>query len=320
MQMVQEPDGQPIYNIKAVAEATGLPAATLRAWERRYGALAPSRTESGYRLYSARDIATLRWLKARVDEGLSISQAINLLSHRRRPELPQLVERRTEAARGPAEVRDLLVRSLLQFDEPQADQLLSEAFAIYGLEMVSEYVIAPVMVMIGDLWHERKTTTAAEHFATSFLRRKLDAIINAAPHGGSGSLVVLGCAPHDWHEIGVLLIHLMLRRRGLNTIYLGQNVPVDQFVDEMVRLRPAMVIMAATTEETVAGLIDMARAVEQMPAPRPIFAFGGGVFNKRPELRERVPGIFLGESTRSAVGYILELVSGTASLKRLSVG
>ena len=76
----QEPDSQPIYNIKAVVEATGLPAATLRAWERRYGALMPSRTESGYRLYSESDIATLRWLKARIGEGLSISQALTLLS------------------------------------------------------------------------------------------------------------------------------------------------------------------------------------------------------------------------------------------------
>ena len=105
----QEPDNRPIYNIKAVTEATGLPAATLRAWERRYGALSPGRTQSGYRLYSARDIAVLRWLKARIDEGVSISQAITLLNHRHQGEQPrQAVERRQESWQGLGGSRDTL--------------------------------------------------------------------------------------------------------------------------------------------------------------------------------------------------------------------
>ncbi len=83
MEPYQDMDNEPVYNMKAVVEATGISAATLRAWERRYGAFSPGRTESGYRLYSARDIAVLRWLKGRVDEGMSISQAISLLGHQR---------------------------------------------------------------------------------------------------------------------------------------------------------------------------------------------------------------------------------------------
>jgi methanogenic corrinoid protein MtbC1 len=160
------------------------------------------------------------------------------------------------------------------------------------------------------MWHEGTATTAAEHFASNYLRRKLDAIINAAPQVNTGPLVVLGCGPGDWHELGLLLIHLMLRRRNVNTIYLGQNVPLAQFVEEMERLRPAMIIMAATTSDTAPGLIEMATAVQQMNGPRPIFAFGGRIFNVQPELRTRVPGVFLGESARSAVNYILTLLSG----------
>ena len=94
-------------------------------------------------------------------------------------------------------------------------------------------------------------STAVEHFASNYLRRKIDAIINAAPRNTTGPLVVLGCAPDDWHELGLLLIYLLLRRRGVRTLYLGQNVPVLQFVEEMERLRPAIVIIAATTVETV---------------------------------------------------------------------
>ena len=70
---------EPKFTIKAVANQTGIRPVTLRAWERRNEVLAPHRAENHYRLYSERDIAILRWLKFRVDEGASISNAINEL-------------------------------------------------------------------------------------------------------------------------------------------------------------------------------------------------------------------------------------------------
>jgi DNA-binding transcriptional MerR regulator len=244
----QELDVQPLYNIKAVAEATGLPPATLRAWERRYGTLTPGRTQSGYRLYSGRDIAILRWLKARIDEGLSISQAIALLEHHSQDERPRLLpEYRAESWQGLTTGREALLGTLLDFAEIQADRLLEEAFALYSLETVLEHIIAPTLTQIGDLWHKGKASAAAEHFASNYLRRKLDSIINAAPKPVHGRPIVLGCAPEDWHEMGLLVIHLLLRRRGLNSLYLGQNLPESQFVEEMERLRPLMVIIGATT-------------------------------------------------------------------------
>src|SRR5574342_731525 len=68
----------PAYNLKVVLKETGLPADTLRAWERRYGLPVPQRTPGGHRLYSERDIHTIKWLMARQAEGLSISRAVGL--------------------------------------------------------------------------------------------------------------------------------------------------------------------------------------------------------------------------------------------------
>ena len=74
----------PAFNLKAVVRETGLKPDTIRAWERRYGVLSPGRSNGGYRLYSERDIATLRWLKNQVDAGVSISRAVALLEIRHR--------------------------------------------------------------------------------------------------------------------------------------------------------------------------------------------------------------------------------------------
>ena len=71
----------PLYNTKAVVQQTGIPAPTLRAWERRYTFLLPGRADNSYRRYSERDIVVIRWLKERVDTGMSISQAIALFRH-----------------------------------------------------------------------------------------------------------------------------------------------------------------------------------------------------------------------------------------------
>src|SRR5579859_3853906 len=72
---------QPVYNTKAVVQQTGVPAPTLRAWERRYALLSPERAINAYRLYSERDIALIRWLKVRVESGISISHAVELYRH-----------------------------------------------------------------------------------------------------------------------------------------------------------------------------------------------------------------------------------------------
>src|ERR1043165_4322480 len=71
----------PVFNTKAVARETGVPADTFRAWERRYGVPRPQRTAGGHRLYSERDIAIIRWLRDRTDDGVNISHAVMLLSN-----------------------------------------------------------------------------------------------------------------------------------------------------------------------------------------------------------------------------------------------
>src|SRR6478609_307407 len=82
LELTQYKDSQrdaPVYNIKAVSRLTGIPADTLRRWESRYHVISPRRTEGGYRLYSQRDVDTIHWLKAKLEEGLSISRACEML-------------------------------------------------------------------------------------------------------------------------------------------------------------------------------------------------------------------------------------------------
>lgn len=306
----------PIYTIKSVYQYTGITPATLRAWERRYGVLAPRRSGGGYRLYSERDIATLLWLKGQVDAGLSISRAVALLEmHHQAGEAPELgvhLDLRaglppggseTEARSKEAIVADL-IEALLAFRESEAEVLLGEAFALYPLDTVVEEIITPTLVEIGERWHRREATVVQEHFATAFLRRRLTVLFDVYEEPSSGPLAITGSGPGEWHDVGILLVSLALRRHGWRVIYLGQNVPAEHLIAEITRQRPNLVCLSASTLESAEGLVDLARAISELPASHLRLVLGGRAFNVYPELRDRLPGSYLAASAREFIAVL----------------
>ena len=184
MVMVFTPMSQreaPIYNIKAVAHLTGVPADTLRRWESRYGIISPQRTEGGYRLYSQRDVDTINWLKGKLEEGLSISRACEMLRQaggdlehiapaQASPARPVAAERPPSAESGvrsfPA-LRADLMDAFRAIDEERAAATLTDALGLYSLEEVCLEVMQPVLVEVGDAWLDGTMSVAAEHFASS---------------------------------------------------------------------------------------------------------------------------------------------------------
>jgi DNA-binding transcriptional MerR regulator len=73
---------RPVFSISAVARMLGVPAATIRSWEDRYGLVVPDRTSSGRRLYRRDQVAQLRFVRSRMAEGLSAADAHRVLAER----------------------------------------------------------------------------------------------------------------------------------------------------------------------------------------------------------------------------------------------
>lgn len=293
--MLLSADPTPIFNAAAVAHRTGLPAATFRAWERRYGLPAPRRGQNKQRSYSEQDVLALGWLRDRLAEGLTISVAVTLLREQLQRPL-----RASRAARPPATLAAELEQALLLFDGPAADLVLAEAFALYPLERVCLDVLQPMLVSVGERWHADQVGPPQEHFASSFTRRRLVDLLQAAAPPGGDRLAVAACAPDDWHEVGLLMVSLFLARRGWRVAYLGGSLPAAGLADTLARLRPAALLLSASTDDTAATLADLAAVVTGLPPPRPIVAFGGAPFEQAPRLREAVPGIYLGPNAETA--------------------
>jgi MerR family transcriptional regulator, light-induced transcriptional regulator len=289
-------DQAPVYNTAAASRRTGLPPATLRAWERRYGFPAPGRGPGNQRGYSERDLLGLRWLRDRLAEGLTISAAVALL----REQLAQQTTTAPTHARSPARIAEELERALLHYDGLRAEALLAEAYALYPIEQVCLEVMQVTLISIGEGWHAGVVQTAQEHFASGFIRGKLTDLLEAArPHGGQ-RLVVAACAPDDWHELGLLMVAVFLARRSWQVVYLGASLPTEGLAETLVELRPDAVVISATTEQTVAGVLEVAQIVQLLPSPRPLLGFGGVPFEQDAALREAIPGVYLGPNGATA--------------------
>lgn len=330
----------PLYNIKAVVQATNISPSTLRAWERRYNVAQPERSESGYRLYSERDVAVIRWLKVQVDAGMSISQAVawletltenaknmqdvvlpaNTSNSSLHDLLTPMAGQHREHVRDFAGLQNDLAGALLAFDEEAAELVVAEAFAMYPVEQVGEELFMPVLVDIGERWHRGELSVTTEHFASNYLIQRLGTLLRLIPNGTGGPLIWVGCAPSELHEVGALLLGIYLRRSGYRIHYLGQNLPLDDFAQEVKRQQPAMLLLSASTEAAAESLIKLtARLTENLP-DSPRIGYGGRIFNQKPDLRAKVAGVFMGTTAQEAVDHIDELLTETSRAGRSRSG
>jgi len=305
---------EPLFNLKAVVQQTGLKPDTLRAWERRYGLPSPVRSGGGHRLYTRRDIEVLRWLMARQHEGLSISRAVDLWRQMEAgggDTLPMpLPPSSTAEPRFGGGMLDRLrqewLAACLAYDGRRAEQAVAQAFALYPPETVCLELLQRALAQVGDLWQQGTATVQQEHLATELAIRQLEALLMAAPPATRPGQILAACPPQEYHTFGLLLLTLLLRRRGWAVVYLGANVPTEQLEATVAAVRPDLVILAALRLPSAVALLETARALQG----RVSIGYGGGVFNSLPALRSRIPGHFLGESVEVASRVVDSLMSG----------
>jgi DNA-binding transcriptional MerR regulator len=308
-------DETPRFNIRAVVNETGLKADTIRAWERRYGLPKPARSAGGHRQYSARDIQTIKWLRARQEEGLTISNAVDLWNSvadsGQDPLLaPEYVQPRVEkpALSGQSidQLRAEWVRVCASFDELGAERVLDQAFAQFSVEAVCTEVLQAGMRQIGNGWYRGEITVQQEHLASEIAIRRMEALIAAAPPPMLPGNILVVAPPGEQHTFSLLLITLLLRRQGRAAIFLGANVPLPHLDSALEEVNPQLAVLSAQQLPTAARLLE---AAELLNGHKVAVAFGGGIFNRLPEVRGRIPGHFLGETIAKAPPMVEALLS-----------
>lgn len=307
-----------MFTASEVEVQTGVPATTLRQWERRYGFPHPVRNASGYRLYSPGDVAAIQYMQSQLQSGVPAGRAAELTVQATRPssgpaEVPVAAPPPAQPeGRGVARWSALLTDALLSSDTDRAGAVLAEVHSQLPVEDVMTAVISPTMVEIGARWERGEITVAHEHQATAYLRSRLSALMDVAGvQAGFGPLVVAACAPEEQHELGLMMLTLALRRRGVRVAYLGANVPLGDLA-VYARQREARAVLLALNgtwalDATRAHLRDLDGL------GMPLF-YGGALLNAEPILAQELGGQYAGPDAPSAAQQIAAALLGSHAI------
>lgn len=305
----------PVYNIKAISHMVGLLPVTLRAWERRYGLLQPIRGDQGYRLYSEHDLRTLRWIKNQIDTGMSISRAVDHLKDLRNKGMDPADGQKNALADNSIAIQNIsgqLFTSVTTFNESAAHETLRRAFSVYSVDQVLRQVVTPTLVEIGEAWHQGKLSIAIEHYATQFfLQHLMSMLTSTMPPNHNASIIAAG-APGEQHQIGLLMLVVMLRWRGWDIKYFGPNLSLDGLPEAVSPLQPKMFLFSATREENARELLKIGQILNKFPDPKPVFIFGGQGFQNI-KIPADNPAIYIQASPEDTVAQIEEMLEGLSS-------
>jgi MerR family transcriptional regulator, light-induced transcriptional regulator len=227
-----------LFGIKKVAELTGIPPVTLRAWERRYDVIKPIRTEKGQRRYSQKDVDDLLWVKQQKEEyGIPIHQAMELLKNRIDEALLPVPEWEAKTPSAETEVEDLygihirrILGTLIDYDTSGANQMINLCFSMFDFEDVFHHIFVPILKRVGDEWARKKLSVVQEHFISQFLERRLLSFFQDLSVNTNNVRAVAFCPPNELHHIGLLLFSLFLKRRGVDVLFLGENTPTEDLL------------------------------------------------------------------------------------------
>lgn len=264
-----------MYTVKRAAEVIGVSGSTLRAWDRRYGISPSDRSDAGYRLYDQGDMRTLSLMSDLLSEGFSAREAA------------AEVKRRHALSRSPAsgpERSDRDLRELVDvakaLDAAALDRLLEIRFSEASFESVADDWMLPSLAALGTAWREGEVSIAGEHMVVDAVRRRLSVAYEAPRSRKRAPAAVVGLPPGGQHDLGLLAFAVAARRAGVETVFLGTNVPAADWATAVGTNCEAAVLSVSRMRD-LAGFKDAALAIGER-RPGLLIAVGGALQEKTP--------------------------------------
>ena len=239
----------PRYPIRAVSKLTGIGIDTLRAWERRHGAVTPIRDDRG-RMYTDADVARLRLLRGAVEHGHSIGRVAGLdekaLRHLTAAAGAATVPA-VDPMRQPSQDAAALTAAMRTYDAAGIDQEIARLSAVLRPLDLLRDVLMPVLVEIGDEWHRGRVGVAQEHLMSSAIRHILGSLLRLHSRRDVPARLLFTTPSGDRHEIGTLGAAVLAAMSGLGVAYLGPDLPARDIVGSVKPANAQVLVLGLTT-------------------------------------------------------------------------
>ena len=275
--MSKTPETSARYPIRAVSKLTGIGIDTLRAWERRHGAVTPVRDDRG-RMYTDADIARLRLLRGAVEHGHSIGRLAGLgdaeLRHLAATAGPS-VAAAADPMRPTSFDTSALSAALHEFDAAGIDQEIARLAAVLRPLDLLRDVLMPVLVQVGDDWHRGRAGIAHEHLMSSTVRNILGSFLRLYARPDVSTRLLFATLAGERHEIGTLGAAMLAASSGLGVAYLGPDLPAREIV-ESVRPAGAQVLVLGLTATSAAKAMERELRTIVRDLPKEVELWAGG--------------------------------------------
>jgi DNA-binding transcriptional MerR regulator len=287
------------YRIQTVAEMTGIPAATLRAWERRYGIPTPERSSSSYRLFSDHDVAAIRKLKELCDSGMSPAEAARLVAQVE-------VASNTPVESDPyLRASEVILAAIEDFDPQGVERAIRSAMFLGSASTVYQRVIGPTMTNVGDRWHEGSFSVAQEHMATEALSSAARDMLRLLDPASSAPESIVACFADEDHSLPLYGVAFALVQWGYRPVVLGAKTPPSAIRHAVESIQPALVALSVSIAPPAYRARELVDSYAEAAGGVPWAVGGAGVESMRDAI-EASGGIAVGTLPLDDVKSIID--------------
>ncbi len=233
------------FSIKEIEAVSGIRCHTLRIWEQRYGILQPKRTDSNIRYYDEDDLKYILNISVLNKRGYKISEIARLS----KKQINDLIIGISGQSTGYDSQIKNLISCMLSFDEYGFHNILTTSTIQMGFEQTMLRIVFPFLIEAGILWQVGSIHPSHEHFASNIIKQKLYVAIdgNVGRYAENRKRFLLFLPEHEQHTLGLLFANYILRSRGHEVLFLGQEVPLRDFKETMQTHQPDFVFTILTS-------------------------------------------------------------------------
>jgi len=274
------------YSIKDLEILSGIRAATLRMWEKRYQIITPLRTHTNIRYYGNEHLKLLLNINVLNRNGIKISHIARMTPS----EITEKVKDLSFVKTGDDDLFDGLMLSMIDLNEGMFHQVFYKAVARLGFEDTINKIIFPFFSRIGIMWQIDSINPAQEHFISNMVRQKLIAAIDnlALKEKANLQTLLLFLPEEELHELGLLFFNYLLKSKGYRTIYLGQAVPLNDLPKIVEISDPDILICNVSNPMSVGDVGSFITKLKVVPSTKKLFITSQAIFEERPDLPSHI--------------------------------
>jgi DNA-binding transcriptional MerR regulator len=253
-----------LFPIREVARLTGVNPVTLRAWERRYGLIQPTRTESGHRLYSSTDIDTVHRILDWIERGVAVSKVGKILARDTLYSDPASLTR-VDTEREWSQWQAQLRLAISAFDDRQLDRLYAQVFAAYPIAVVFQSILMPLWQQL--LRHQGHFGQASEWlFFDGFLRARVAQRLHLAS-ATQAPRVLLAAIAGECRELELLVAGVLIGSDELAVKVFAIGQPFDELTLVCEKTRPRALVLFSNRSPGAELPLRLNRLALTLPCP-----------------------------------------------------